>query len=110
MPTPQQHALPQQFGRFLIAGALVFTLVFWLSTSIFVSTSDAHRDTTAIRWIFVDFTTKTFSVWLADLHRDFLPFFLGQRPLVGSYLLSVPLAWIAAFLFDSKILRRENVV
>ncbi|SRR6266567_294161 len=110
MPAQPQHTLGQQFGRFLVCGALVFTLVFWFTSSIFVPTTDAHKDNQVLRWIIKGLTTKTFGDWLADLHHAYLPFFLGQRPLVGSYLIAVPLAWGAAFLYDIKILRKENVI
>jgi hypothetical protein len=110
MPSTPQHGLPQQFGRFLLAGALTFTLVFWFTSSLFMTTPDAHKDSQVLRWIIKGLTTKAFADWLADLHYAYLPFFLGQRPLVASYLIAVPLAWVAAFLYDIKILRKENIV
>jgi hypothetical protein len=109
MPTPQL-TLPQQFGRFLVAGALVFLLAFWITTSCAVTTTDAHRDLRALTMILKALTTRTFSAWLQNLHTAYLPFFLGQRPLVVCYLISAPLAWLAAFLYDMKILRKENIV
>ncbi|HET6844854.1 MAG TPA: hypothetical protein VFK06_24705 [Candidatus Angelobacter sp.] len=110
MPSPPQHTLGQQFGRFLVSGALVFTLVFWFTSSILVSAVDVHRDSQALRWLIKGLTTRSFADWLADLHHAYLPFFLGQRPLVGCYLIAVPLAWGAAFLYDTKIQRKENKI
>ena len=110
MPSPQ-YTLPQQLGRFLVAGALVFTLAFWLlASSLGLSTTDAHHDWRALNMIGKGLTTQSFAQWLEDLHHAYLPFFLGQRPLVAAYLVSAPLAWLAAFLYDMKILRKENIV
>ena len=47
MPTPQL-ALPQQFGRFLLAGALIFTILFWGLSSVLMSNQDVHRDIAAV--------------------------------------------------------------
>ena|SRR5712692_1894339 len=110
MPVTPQLTLGQQFGRFLVAGALVFTLTLWFTTGIFISTADAHRNSLVLHWLIKGLTTKPFAAWLSDLHHTYLPFFLGQRPLVGPYLISVSLAWLAAFLYDTKILRKENIV
>lgn len=110
MPAPPQHALGQQFARFLFVGTLVFALMFWLTSSLFVSATDAKRDSQAIRCLIKGLTTRSFLDWLADLHHAYLPFFLGQRPLVGCYLIAVPLAWGAAFLYDIKVQRKENTV
>jgi hypothetical protein len=110
MATSPQHTLGQQFGRFIVCGALVFTLTFWLTSSIFVTAVDARRDTQAIRWLIKGLTTRSFGDWIAELHHAYLPFFLGQRPLVGCYLIAVPLAWGAAFLYDIKVQRKENTV
>jgi hypothetical protein len=109
MPNPQ-FTLGQQFGRFLVAGALVFIVAIWLTTSIFLAPSDANKDQLAVRIIIKSLTTQRFGAWLRDLDRAYLPFFLMQRPLVASYLISAPLAWAAAFLYDVRILRKENLV
>ena len=110
MPAPPQHTLLQQFGRFLVAGGLVFALTYWLTSSIVVSPADSQRNSQVIRWLIKGLTTRAFAVWLADFHHGFLPFFLAQRAPVGCYLISVPLAWTAAFLYDIKIQRKENIV
>jgi hypothetical protein len=110
MPSTPQHNLPQQFGRFLLSGAFVFAVSFWFTTSILLPTADAQRDRLALSFLAKAITTQTFAQWLHDLNNAYLPLFLGQRPLVVSYLVSVPLAWIAAYLYDIKILRKENIV
>jgi len=109
MPTPPL-TLPQQFGRFLVTGAAVFLLAFWITSSFSLTTADAHRDRRALEMVLKALTIQSFSAWLGDLHTAYLPFFLGQRPLVVCYLISAPLAWLAAFLYDMKILRKENIV
>lgn len=110
MPATPQHTLGQQFGRFLVCGALVFTVTFWLTSSIFLTAVDAKRDIHALVLLMKALTAIPFADWLAELHHAYLPFFLGQRPLVGCYLIAVPLAWGAAFLYDIKIQRKENFV
>jgi len=110
MTATPQHTLLQQFGRFLVAGALAFTLVFWLTTSILVTPIESQRNAQALRWLLHGLTTKPFATWLNDFHHGYLPFFLAQRALVSCYLLSVPFAWVGAFLYDIKISRRENIV
>src|ERR1700686_3513085 len=109
MPNPQL-ALPQQFGRFLLNGALVFTLLFWGMSSILISTHDVHRDLFSIRAILKGCTLQSFAAWLRDLEAAFVPFFFRQRPLLACYLIAAPLAWLAAFLYDKKILRKENIL
>jgi hypothetical protein len=110
MPSIPQHNLPQQFGRFLLAGAFVFAVSFWFITSLYLPTADAQRDRLALVFLAKAITTQTFAQWLQNLENAYLPLFLGQRPLVASYLVSVPLAWVAAWLYDIKILRKENIV
>jgi hypothetical protein len=109
MPT-QQLALPQQFGRFLFTGALVFTVLFWGTSSILISTQQVHLDLMAIRTLLKGCFTQPFANWLRDFQAAYIPFFLRQRPLLICYLVSVPLAWLAAFLYDIKILRKENIL
>jgi hypothetical protein len=109
MPTPQLN-LPQQFGRFLLTGALVFTVLFWGTSSILLSTQEVHRDLLAIRVILKSCTQLPFAHWLQDVETAYVPFFLRQRPLLACYLSSAPLAWLAAFLYDIKVLRKENLL
>ena len=89
MPTPQL-ALPQQFGRFLFTGALVFSVLFWGASSLLVSTQQVHIDLLAIRAILKGCFVQTFSNWLRDFQTAYIPFFLRQRPLLACYFISVP--------------------
>src|SRR5258708_22441055 len=109
MPTPQLN-LPQQFGRFLLTGALVFTVLFWGLSSILLSTQGIHRDLLAVRAIVKSCTLLPFAHWLQDLETAYVPFFLRQRPLLACYLISAALAWLAAFVYDGRILRKENAL
>jgi len=105
-----QLALPQQFGRFLLTGALVFVVVFWGLSQVLISSHDAHLDFAAVRLILKACVHQPFPQWLQDLQTAYLPFFLHQRQLIACYLSSFSLAWLAAFLFDIKILRKENIL
>jgi len=78
-----QYTLPQQFGRFLVAGALVFTLVFLLTSSLGLSATAAHHDWRALHMIVKGLTTQSFAQWLEDLHRAYLPFFSRAAPACG---------------------------
>ena len=109
MPIPQL-ALPQQFGRFLLTGALVFTVLFWGTSSFLMSTQEIHRDLFAVRAILKGCFLQSFANWLRDLETGFVPFFVRQRPLLACYLIAAPLAWLAAFIYDRKILRKENTL
>jgi hypothetical protein len=109
MPTTRLN-LPQQFGRFLLAGAFVFAVFFWGLSSILLSSQDAHRDILAIRVIAKASTLLPFANWLQDFERAYVPFFLQQTSLVACYLISVTLAWLAAFFYDTKVLRKENIL
>jgi hypothetical protein len=102
--------LPQQFGRFLLTGFLVFAVLFCGTSSILLSTGAIHRDILAVRDILKSYPYLSFANWLRDFETAFVPFFLRQRPLLACYLISVPLAWLAAFLYDIKILRKENIL
>ncbi len=102
--------LPQQFGRFLLVGALVFFLTFSILSSTFVSSQDIRRDKLALRFITKTFTFNNTDPWIEDLKTGYLPFFLQQRSLVVSYAAAVQLAWFVAFLFDTKILRKEKTI
>lgn len=109
MPT-QQLALPQQFGRFLLTGALVFAVLFWGTSTIMMTTQETHHNMTALYLLLKNLFHQPFANWLHDLQTGFLPFFVRQRPLLACYLIAAPLAWLAAFLYDRKILRKENTV
>jgi hypothetical protein len=109
MPTIRLN-LPQQFVRFLLTGALVFTVFFWGLSSILLSTQDVHRDILAVRTLLKASTVLPFARWLQDFERGYVPFFLRQTSLVACYLISVTLAWLAAFFYDSKVLRKENIL
>ena len=109
MPTPQL-ALPQQFGRFLLAGALVFTILFWGLSSILLSHQEAHRDIGALYLMAKSLIHQPFAAWFRDVQTAYIPFFFRQQGLLVSYCISVVLAWVTAFFFDIKILRKENLV
>ncbi len=109
MPTPQL-ALPQQFGRFLLTGALVFTVLFWGLSQILIPAQDAHRDIAAVHLMLTSLFHQPFAAWFRDIETAYVPFFLRQQALLACYSISVALAWVAAFFFDIKILRKENLV
>jgi|SRR5205809_5826747 len=109
MPTPQLN-LPQQFGRFLLTGALVFILLSWGLSSLLISSGDVHRDFLALRMLLRACAVQPFPTWLRDFQSAYVPFFLHQQRLLACYLIAVPLAWLAAFLCDTKILRKENML
>jgi hypothetical protein len=110
MPNPQQLTLPQQYGRFLVSGALVFLLVFWGLSQFLISSHDTHLNFTAARLTLKASIHKPFQVWFQDFQTAYLPFFLRQRPFLACYMISSALAWIAAFLHDTKVLRKENTL
>ncbi|HET9285572.1 MAG TPA: hypothetical protein VFR24_26780 [Candidatus Angelobacter sp.] len=103
-------SLPQQFGRFLLAGAFVFIVVFWVLSEILISGHDAHLNFTAARLILEAATHEPFAVWFKDFQTAYLPFFLRQRPLLGCYMIAASCAWLAAFFHDTKVLRKENTL
>lgn len=109
MPAPQL-ALPQQFGRFLLAGASVFVLVFWISSWFLVSTQQANADVAVLRSLLRALTRHSSAVWFQDLQTGYIPYFLRQSSLLACYSIAISLAWLAAFLYDSKILRKENTL
>lgn len=109
MPQPQL-SLPQQYGRFLVTGALVFVLVFWGLSQILFSSHDTHLNFAAVRLTLKAWKDQPFSVWLQNLQTAYLPFFLHQRPLLACYMIATSLAWLAGFLHDTKILRKENTL
>jgi hypothetical protein len=109
VPHPQL-SLPQQFGRFLVTGGLVFTLGFWGLSQILVSSHDAHLNLSAVRLIVKAGIHEPFAVWFKDFETAYLPFLLRQPPLVACYMISAAFAWLAAFLHDTKVLRKENTL
>jgi hypothetical protein len=109
MPAAQLNLL-QKFGRFMLVGALIFILAFW-GASIFLMTShDAHQDFAAARMILKNSVHQSFPMWLRDVEKAYVPFFLRQPPLMACYLIATSLAWLAAFIFDGRILRKENAL
>lgn len=109
MPHPQL-SLPQQFGRFLVIGALVFTLGFWGLSQILLSSHDARLNLFAARLILKAGMHEPIAVWFKDFETAYLPFFLHQPPLVACYMISAAFSWLAAFLHDTKVLRKENTL
>jgi hypothetical protein len=102
--------LPQQFGRFLVSGTLVFGLVFWGLSQVLISTHDAHIDFEAVRLILKAAIHQPFSDWLQKVEAYYFPFFLGQRALLGCYMIASACGWLAAFFHDTKFLRKENTL
>jgi hypothetical protein len=109
MPHPQL-TLPQQYGRFLVTGALVFILVFWGLSQVLIASPDARLDFLAVRFILKALFNQPFSLWLEKVEADYLSFFLRQRLLLGCYIVASGFAWLAGFLHDTKILRKENTL
>lgn len=103
-------SLPQQFGRFLLTGAFVFIVVFWVLSEILISSHDTHLNFTAARLILKAATHEPFAVWFKDFQTAYLPFFLRQRPLLVCYMIAASCAWPAAFFHDTKVLRKENTL
>jgi hypothetical protein len=110
MPNPQQLTLPQQYGRFLVSGLLAFILVFWGLSAVLISSHDAHLDFLALRLIVKGIFHQSFSLWLEKVEVGYLSFFLRQRPLLGCYMIASSLGWLAAFLHDTKVMRKENTL
>jgi len=111
MPKPQaQLNLLQQFGRFLVIGALAFTLAFWGASMVLISAADAHRNFAAVRIILKSCTLRSFAIWFGNLEVAYIPFFLRQRSLLACYFIATTLAWLAAFAYDGRILRQENTL
>ncbi len=109
MPTSPLN-LPQQFGRFLAAGALVFVALFWCACAILLSTQEAHQDLAALHAMLKSGALQSLAGWLLNLQTGYVPFFLRQRPLPMAYGIAVLPAWLAAFVYDVKILRKENLL
>lgn len=109
MPNAQLSLL-QKFGRFLLTGALVFTLAFWGTSLILVSATDGHRDLAILRLILKSSVHQQFGIWLQSLETGYIPFFLQQRSLMSCYLIAASLAWLISFFYDGRILRKENAL
>lgn len=106
--SPNQLTVPQQCIRFLAVGAFVFTIAFILAASLLLSKGEAAQDQLAAKLLLKGLVKQPFTAWIRDLETGFMPFFLSQRALVGCYALATPIAWLTAFWFDTKILRREK--
>jgi hypothetical protein len=109
VPVHQLNLL-QKFGRFILVGAVIFALAFWGASMFLVSGHDVHHNFAVVRVILKSSVHKPFTMWLQDLETVYLPFFLRQPPLMGCYLIAASLAWLAAFVFDGRVLRKENVL
>lgn len=109
MPHPQL-TLPQQYGRFLVTGAFVFIFAFWALSQVLISSHDAHLDLVALRLILKGIFQQPFSLWLEKVEVGYLPFFLRQHSLLGCYMIASSFAWLAAFLHDTKVMRKENTL
>jgi hypothetical protein len=105
-----QLNLLQKFGRFLLVGALIFALAFWGASMFLISSQDVHRNLAVVRIILKGSVHQPLAQLLRNLETIYIPFFLRQRPLLACYLIAASLAWLAAFLFDGRILRKENVL
>jgi hypothetical protein len=105
-----QLNLFQQFGRFLLIGALVFTAVFWGASTILISGPEAHQYMSVVRQILKNALHQSFAVWLRDLETGYVPFFLRQRSLLACYMIASSFAWLTAFAFDGRILRKEHTL
>src|SRR5580765_5649147 len=103
-----QLSLPHQYGRFLVSGALVFGLVFWGTSPFLICSHDALLHFLAMRLILKPSIHQPFPNWLQSVEVTYLPFFFRQRPLLVCYMIATALAWLGAFLHDTKILRKEN--
>jgi hypothetical protein len=110
MANTQQLNLIQKFGRFLFIGASVFSLAFWGMSSVLISPEDGHRNLTALRLILKNSIHQPFPAWLHNLESLYVPFFLGQQSFMTCYLVAASLAWMAAFFYDGRILRKENAL
>ena len=93
-------SLPQQFGRFLVTGAMVFVLVFWGLSQILVSSHDAHLDFLAVRLILKAGIHQSFPVWLQNVEASYLPFFFcaSARCLAATYLPRPVPGWRRSFM------------
>ena len=109
MPVHQLNLL-QKFGRFILVGLVIFALAFWGASMFLVSGPDVHHNLAVVRMILKSSVHKPFAMWLQDLEIVYIPFFLRQAPLMACYLIAASIAWLAAFVFDGRVLRKENVL
>jgi hypothetical protein len=110
MAADDQINLLQKFGRFLLTGFLVFILVFWAAASILISAPDAQRDFAVAGILIKSCTHPPFAMWFNNLETVYLPFFLRQHAFLACYLIAATLAWLVAFFYDGRILRKENAL
>jgi uncharacterized protein involved in cysteine biosynthesis len=108
MANTQQLNLIQKFWRFLFIGILVFILAFWGMSSVLIPPADGQRNLTLLRLILKSSIHQPFPAWLHNLESLYVPFFLRQQSLMTCYLIAASLAWLAAFFYDGRILRKEN--
>jgi hypothetical protein len=106
----QPLTVPQQATRFGAVGAGAFALTFWFTASLLLPAGLARQDQLAARLIIKGLAAQSFGAWLSDLETAFIPFFLAQRALVACYVVSTPVAWLAAYWFDTKVQRRERTL
>ena len=85
-------------------------VVFWALSQVLISAQDAHRDMGAVRLMLTALFHQPFAAWFRDIETAYVPFFLRQHSLLACYAVSLVLAWLAAFLYDTKILRKENLL
>jgi hypothetical protein len=77
---------------------------------VLISSQDAHHNFAVVRLIVKSLGHQPFRLWLRDLETGYMPFFIRQPSLMACYLISSSLAWLAAFAYDGRILRKENAV
>jgi hypothetical protein len=109
VPVHQLNLL-QKFGRFILVGVVIFALAFWGASMFLASGPDVHHYFAVVRLILKSSVHKPFTTWLQDVETVYIPFFLRQPPLMACYLIASSLAWLAAFVFDGRVLRKENVL
>jgi hypothetical protein len=71
MPTSRLN-LPQQFGRFLLAGAFLFAAAFWGTSLILVPPMDGHRNLALLRLILKAAPHQPFQTWLQNLETIYI--------------------------------------
>jgi hypothetical protein len=109
VPVHQLNLL-QKFGRFILVGVVIFALAFWGASMFLASGPDVHHNFAVVRVILKSSVHKPFTMWLQDLEAVYIPYFLRQPPLMACYMIAASLAWLAAFVFDGRVLRKENVL
>jgi hypothetical protein len=109
VPVHQLNLL-QKFGRFILVGIVIFALAFWGASMFLASSPNVHHNSAVLRVILKSSVHKPFTTWLQDLEIVYVPFFLRQPPLMACYLIAASVAWLAAFVFDGRVLRKENVL